>query len=340
MTEQAPAETGPRSRVAAVVVTYNRRDLLEGTLRGLLTATVRPDVLIVVDNASDDGTPEFLSDWAVGEGAETARGTVLDLVRLETNTGGAGGFVVGMERAVLDHRADYVWIMDDDTEPQADSLAEALSALATISAQGVPEPAYLASLVRWTDGRPHPMNRTKERLLLDAAGKARAESLGLTSIRTASFVSIFISADAIRRHGLPIADYFIWNDDFEFTARITRTGEAFAVPASEVLHHTKTFGDAQADPGDRFYYEVRNKLWAYFRSPALHWWERVLFLGASVRNWTRTIARSSRRVRLFKGLARGVKDALRGPRPNSEVLDGVYPLRGIPAPGASAAVGE
>ena len=112
------------------------------------------------------------------------------------------------------------------------------------------------------------------------------------------------------------------------------------MPASEVLHHTKTFGDAQADPGDRFYYEVRNKLWAYFRSPALHWWERVLFLGASVRNWTRTIARSSRRVRLFKGLARGVKDALRGPRPNSEVLDGVYPLRGIPAPGASAAVGE
>ncbi|WP_287904039.1 glycosyl transferase, partial [Arthrobacter sp.] len=247
---------------------------------------------------------------------------------------------VGMERAVLDHRADYVWIMDDDTEPQADSLAEALSALATISAQGVPEPAYLASLVRWTDGRPHPMNRTKERLRLDAAGKARAESLGLTSIRTASFVSIFISADAIRRHGLPIADYFIWNDDFEFTARITRAGEAFAVPSSEVLHHTKTFGDAQADPGDRFYYEVRNKLWAYFRSPALHWWERVLFLGASVRNWTRTIARSSRRGRLFKGLARGVKDALRGPRPNSEVLDGVYPLREIPAPGASAAVGE
>ncbi|MGO4453236.1 glycosyltransferase family 2 protein [Arthrobacter sp. RAF14] len=336
----AAEETNARPRVAAVVVTYNRRELLKDTLRGLLTATVRPDALIVVDNASDDGTPEFLKAWAASEGAAAADRTVLDLVRLESNTGGAGGFVVGMERAVLDHQADYVWIMDDDTEPLADSLAEALSALDTIAAQGVPAPAYLASLVRWTDGRPHPMNRTKERLRLDAAGRARADSLGLTSIRTASFVSIFVSADAIRRQGLPIADYFIWNDDFEFTARITRQAEAFAVPDSEVLHHTKTFGDAQADPGDRFYYEVRNKLWAYFRSPALHWWERVLFLGASVRNWTRTVARSGQRARLLRGLFRGVKDALRSPRSNSEVLDGVYRLREIPALTASAAVGE
>ncbi|MDP5228397.1 MULTISPECIES: glycosyltransferase [Arthrobacter] len=331
-----------RPRVAAVVVTYNRRALLEGTLRGLLGASVRPDALIVVDNASDDGTAEFLRDWAAGEGVRTSDGTVLDLVRLETNTGGAGGFVVGMERAVQDHGADYVWIMDDDTEPQESSLEEALAALARIRDRGLPAPSYLASLVRWSDGRPHPMNRTKERLALDSASRWTAESLGLTNIRTASFVSIFVSAEAIRRDGLPIADYFIWNDDFEFTARITRRHAAFAVPASEVLHHTKTFGDAQADPGDRFYYEVRNKLWVYFRSPALHWWERVLFLGASVRNWTRTVARSQQRSRLLKGLLRGVKDSLRAPRANAEVLAGVYPLREIPAGvrKASAPAGE
>lgn len=316
------------ANVVAVVVTYNRRELLETTLRGITSGTVVPSTVVIVDNASTDGTADFLA---------TYRGPVAtDVVRLNQNLGGAGGFVVGMERAVLDHAADYVWIMDDDTEPQGEALAEALAASQAYAAAAGDEPSYVASRVVWTDGRDHPMNRMRPRLGASEGDRATAVRAGGVQIRTASFVSILIEAGQIRRHGLPIADYFIWNDDLEYTARISRHRNAISVEKSVASHHTKSFGDAGADPGARFYYEVRNKLWVYTRSSALTPWEKVLYSGASVRNWSRTIAGSPNKRLLLKGLLRGFLHALKAPRSNQQVLNGIYPLRDVRLTGGPA----
>ena len=88
-------------------------------------------------------------------------------------------------------------------------------------------------------------------------------------IRSASFVSVLVDAAMVRERGLPLADYFLWNDDFEFTTRLIRGRRALYCPASVVVHKTKTFGSTDADPGERFYYEVRNKLWLFARSRGL-----------------------------------------------------------------------
>lgn len=305
----------------AVVVTYNRRQLLETTLQGITSGTVLPSVIVIVDNASTDGTADFLAGYS---------GPVAtDVVRLEKNLGGAGGFVVGMERAVLDHAADYVWIMDDDTEPQPQALEKAVEASSTYGEIAGEEPSFVASRVVWTDGRDHPMNRMRPRMRTSEQDREWAAAAGGIQIRTASFVSILIEAEAIRHHGLPIADYFIWNDDLEYTARISRGRKAIAVAESMASHHTKSFGDAGADPGARFYYEVRNKIWVYSRSAALTPWEKVLYSGASVRNWTRTIAASPNKGLLLKGLGRGLLHGIKAPRSNQQVLDGIYPLRDV-----------
>jgi GT2 family glycosyltransferase len=315
--------------VVAVVVTYNRRELLETTLRGITSGTVQPDAIVIVDNASTDATADFLASY---------RGPVpTDTVRLQQNLGGAGGFVVGMERAVLDHAADYVWIMDDDTEPQAEALAEALAASHAYAAASGDGPSFVASRVVWTDGRDHPMNRMRPRLGASEQDRATAARAGGVQIRTASFVSILIDAREIRRHGLPIADYFIWNDDLEYTARISRHRNAISVENSVASHHTKSFGDAGADPGARFYYEVRNKLWVYTRSAALTPWEKMLYSGASVRNWTRTIAGSPNKRLLLQGLLRGVLHGMKAPRSNEQVLNGIYPLREVRPAGGPVA---
>lgn len=310
--------------VVAVVVTYNRRELLETTLAGIAAGTQVPDAVVVVDNASTDGTADFLRTYA---GPVPA-----DVVTLNTNVGGAGGFVVGMERAVLDHGAEHVWIMDDDTEPQPGALREALDVSEGYAQQTGETPGFIASRVVWTDGRDHPMNRMRPRIGSSVQARAAATRVGATQIRSASFVSVLVHADEIRRHGLPIADYFIWNDDLEFTARVSRRGVALATDASVANHHTKVFGDAGADPGARFYYEVRNKLWVYTRSNALAPWEKVLFTGASLRNWTRTIASSSNRKVLVAGFLKGLRDSYRPPRSNEKVLDGIYALRDVTGP--------
>ncbi|BCW59373.1 glycosyltransferase [Arthrobacter sp. StoSoilB20] len=310
--------------VVAVVVTYNRRELLQTTLSGIAAGTRVPDAVVVVDNASTDGTAGFLRDY---QGP-----LVTDVVTLGTNVGGAGGFVVGMERALLDHGADHVWIMDDDTEPQPAALAEALEVSAAYEQETGDTPAFIASRVVWTDGRDHPMNRMRPRLGASEEARSAAARVGATQIRSASFVSVVIRAEEIRKHGLPIADYFIWNDDLEYTARVSRKGTALTTEASVANHHTKVFGDAGADPGPRFYYEVRNKLWVYTRSRALAPWEKVLFTGASVRNWTRTIAASPNRKVLLGGLIKGLRHSFKAPRSNAEVLKGIYALRNIQEP--------
>ncbi|MFJ4207256.1 glycosyltransferase [Paenarthrobacter sp. NPDC089675] len=307
--------------VVAVVVTYNRRELLETTLEGIAAGTQVPDAVVIVDNASTDATAEFLRNY-VGP-------LVTDVVTLNANVGGAGGFVVGMERALLDHAADYVWIMDDDTEPQPAALGEALDVSEAYTRETGEAPAFIASRVVWTDGRDHPMNRMRPRIGASAEARSTAARLGATQIRSASFVSVLVRAEEIRKHGLPIADYFIWNDDLEFTARISRHGTALSTNASVANHHTKVFGDAGADPGPRFYYEVRNKLWVYTRSNALAPWEKVLFTGASVRNWTKTIAASPNRKVLVSGLLKGLRDSFRPPRSNTRVLAGIYALREV-----------
>ncbi|MEU9021870.1 glycosyltransferase [Actinomadura sp. NPDC048394] len=304
--------SGPR--VVAVVVTYNRRDLLAEALTALGGQTRPPDAVIVVDNASADGTPAMVRDRFPGA----------DLVELAGNTGGAGGFAAGLARALEpgaaadpDAEPDLIWLMDDDTVPEPGALAALLDAR-----DRAPEtPALVASRVVWTDGRDHPMNTPRVKPGASKAELAAAARAGCTPIRSASFVSVLVDAALVRERGLPVADYFLWNDDFEFTTRLLRGRTGLYCPASVVVHKTRTFGGTDADPGDRFYYEVRNKLWLFTRSPGLAPAERVLYAGSSLRRWARTYARSQDRGTLRRGLRNGLRDGLRrAPRPTDEVI--------------------
>ncbi|MFB8229014.1 glycosyltransferase family 2 protein [Cellulosimicrobium sp. NPDC055967] len=294
-------------RIAAVVVAYDRRDLLVEALDALAAQTRPLDAVVVVDNASHDDSAAVAGEHVVGA----------DVVELSRNTGGAGGFAVGLAHAVEAHGADLVWLMDDDTIPTPTALAELLAAR-----DAYPGPvALLGSRVVWHDGRDHPMNTPRRRPGASAEQIAHAREAGAMPVRSSSFVSMLVDSRAVRHHGLPVADYFIWNDDFEYSARLLRRGTGLHVPASVVEHRTKKFGSTDADPGERFYYEVRNKLWMLLRSPSLSPEERVLYLGASLRRWARTFRGSRNRDLLRSAGLRGARDGLlRGPRRNAAVL--------------------
>jgi len=297
-------------RTVAVVVTHDRLDLLRASLSAVAASTSRPDVVVVVDNASSDGTAAAVAAEHPG----------VDLVALRRNTGGAGGFSVGLERALDVHAADHVWLMDDDTVPRPDALDQLLDAWSTRPGAA---PALVASQVVWTDGRPHPMNTPRPMPFASAADRAAAQAVGCVPIRSASFVSVLLEAAAVRQAGLPVADYFLWNDDFEFTTRLLRGRAGLLCPRSVVEHRTRLFGDSAADPGPRFYFEVRNKIWLFTRSPGLRPAERVLYGGSTAARWVRTVHASSDRPVLLAAAGRGVRDGLRaGPRPTAEVLAG------------------
>ncbi len=298
------------ARIVAVVVTWNRRDLLRESLDAIAAQTLAPVQTVVVDNASTDGTQELLASDYAG----------LEVLRLETNTGGAGGFAAGIERA-LTFEPDLVWLLDDDTVPTptaAEALADAWTGYEQVTGR---HPSVLASRVVWTDGRDHPMNTPRVKPGASAAELAAAAEVGCVPIRSASFVSIMCDADVIGERGLPVADYFLWNDDFEYSTRLIRDHSGLYCPGSLVEHKTKVFGATDADPGERFFYEVRNKAWLFGRSTGLSPAEKVLYGGSTARRWARTFARSQDRRTLARALGRGLRAGLTTePRTNAEVL--------------------
>lgn len=307
-------KAGPRVRggpsVAAIVVTHDRRDLLDEALTALGAQTRAPDRIIVVDNASADGTAAMVAD----------RFPDADLLVLARNIGGAGGFSAGIARA-LDGDAALLWLLDDDTVPGPGALEALLAAREKAATGEDGPPALVASRVVWTDGRDHPMNTPRPKPRATAAESRIARAAGCVPIRSASFVSVLVDAAVVRERGLPVADYFLWNDDFEFTTRLLRGRRGLLCPDSLVVHKTRAFGGTDADPGDRFFFEVRNKIWLFTGSPGLAPPERALYAGSTLRRWARTFAVSSDRTVLRRAMVRGVRDGLfTRPRPTATVL--------------------
>src|ERR1017187_4151842 len=105
-------DASPAGRVCAVVVTFNRKSLLRNCLSSLLMQSRKVEEIVVVNNASGDGTGEMLAQEF----------PVLRTLNLDRNVGGAGGFREGM-RWAYEAGFDWMWVMDDDIEVEPGALA-------------------------------------------------------------------------------------------------------------------------------------------------------------------------------------------------------------------------
>ena len=105
-----------KSNVTVVIVTYNGGGGLRITLEKYEEQTIKPDTLIIVNNASKDGTYEFVEEWKMQKGAFKRF-----VIHSETNVGGAGGFSIGIKEAMnLDN--EFIFLSDDDAVPNVDML--------------------------------------------------------------------------------------------------------------------------------------------------------------------------------------------------------------------------
>jgi len=199
---------------AAVVVTFNRKQLLTECVDALLHQSQRLDAIFIVDNASSDGTKAYLTERGYLENP------LVRYIELPQNAGGAGGFHVGMDAA---HKAgfDWVWVMDDDTEPYLNSL-ETMDRL-----------KHYSKVVAIAN------------LKVDRLGSETADGLRLMSkldatpypkVRFSSFVGLLIRCSTIDKIGLPISDFFIHRDDTEYCMRLRSIGDIALACESVVAH--------------------------------------------------------------------------------------------------------
>ncbi len=245
-----------RDKVTAVILTYNRQDLLKRCLDAVYSQSRACDYVIVIDNASDDGTKEMLLDSDY---------PALQLYTLSRNIGAAGGFNAGF-RLAYQNGADFVWMMDDDVLPEPEALEHLLEADAVLAEKGIKRSFLVSSAFTesgYVTNTPE-LSRIKNQIgyrdwsvLLDQR---------LVAVDRACFISILVPRIILECYGLPIASMFIWGEDAEFTLRISQQAPGFLVGDSRVLHLRQEGGPiritSERNPMRLRYYRnlIRNKL--------------------------------------------------------------------------------
>jgi rhamnopyranosyl-N-acetylglucosaminyl-diphospho-decaprenol beta-1,3/1,4-galactofuranosyltransferase len=211
--------------VYAVVVTYNRRELLLDCLAALDRQTHPLAGILVVDNASTDGTPEALE----------RSGFQLDYLRLRRNGGGAEGFHYGVRHA-REAGCDWIWLMDDDCAPDADALERLLASPKAADADTV----LLAPIVLTPERDVLPLNRgwlRKRWFRGPLVGLSRQHwNAEATELGYVSLVGPLVRTGATRRTDPPRREFFIWFDDLEWTARLAELGRMWLIPTSKIVH--------------------------------------------------------------------------------------------------------
>lgn len=246
-------------KVTAVIVTYNRKELLKESIEALLKQDYKNCDVLIIDNASTDGTFEYIKDILVNDR--------VIYINTGANLGGAGGFNYGIREA-YNRGCDYVWVMDDDCIAHADTLKKLIEADEELNG----EYGFLTSKVLWKDGKICEMNVPRRTLTKCVKSFDNA----IQPVVMASFVSLFIKTDVIKDVGLPIKEFFIWTDDWEYTRRISRKYNCYLINNSVVTHKSKSNIGANIandceDRLDRYKYLYRNDVYLYRREGIRGW---------------------------------------------------------------------
>lgn len=238
------------NNILAVVVTYNRRTLLEECINALLQQSMKRFDILIVDNASTDDTSNLCCRYV----------QEYDNIIYENtgkNIGGAGGFHFGMRYGV-EKGYNFFWVMDDDTIAECVALEELWKAHERLNG----EYGFLSSAALWSDRTLCKMNTPGMNDSFDYEEYCKIKD-GLIRIERATFVSLFVKRETVEKIGLPIKDFFIWCDDIEFTNRISKQYKSYFVVRSQVLHKMKKNVGSDISTDDvervpRYYYEYRN----------------------------------------------------------------------------------
>ena len=277
-------EESRKEIIAAVVVTYNRKECLKKNIKCLLGQSTRPDRIYIIDNASTDGTENTVGEFHDRE---------IRYVRLPENMGGSGGFSAGVQKA-YEEGADAIWGMDDDAYPRESALQELLKVHEKFGDQ----------VCLWSN-----CNRDS-----DFQGEHKIVSDWM-------FVGFFVTRKVIDQVGFPRNDMFIYYDDSEYAGRIQASGFPIRKVRDSVIDHqdapSKCYGTIRlgkkairvmAMPNQpwRLYYLIRNRIYLN-RKP----WKRKIktLFGPVLRGFFKVLIFQPRNLGVF---CRAVGHGMRG----------------------------
>jgi GT2 family glycosyltransferase len=281
-------------KVAGLIVTFNRKELLKETIDGIMNQTLSVEKLFIINNASTDGTEKVLEEY------KKIYSNKIEVVNLDNNLGGAGGFNFGIHYIYDTFEYDWIWLMDDDALPAKNALETLFQYYDSLSEKKQKKIGVLQNK-RVLDRKWFNENNGKYFPI-----KAKKRWAG-------TFVGYLIKTEIVGRIGFPEKEFFIYSDDVEYTFRVRKMGyKTLTILGSYIYHPTWT---TQLDyifkkreikiPGWKIYYVFRNPFLLYRNNEVIKFFLKLYFKFDALM-WKKIDPK------LYPFAIKGLKDGLNG----------------------------
>ena len=230
--------------ISVIVLNYNGRGFLDGCLTSLASQTYSDFEVIVVDNGSRDGSPDYIEEnypW-------------VRLAKNDENLGFAGGTNVGIRAA----KGEFVITLNNDSRADSRFIEELIKPMAD------PEVGVCAAKMLFPDGRINSAG-----ICISRSGAAWDRGMFEPDRGQYEFVEEVFGACAgaalYRREmmdeiGLFDEDFFLYLEDVDLAFRARLAGwKCIYVPGARVIHHHG--GTAGVGSDLAVYYGNRNIVW-------------------------------------------------------------------------------
>ena len=225
--------------IAAIVVTYNRKDLLEKNLRSCLNQDMPFTKIFVIDNGSTDSTKEMVLDL-FGEHLKNGQ---IEYFNAGKNLGGAGGFKIGLQYASSNGSFDFFYLMDDDGRPSNSST------LSTLIKYTAPEfynnKLIFSNSLVMVDERHLSFRLFNEDMSLISDIHEMNKAIYFNTANP--FNGTLVSRYLVEKIGYPLQEYFIGGDEVEYQERAKRAGATILTVRDSLYTHPSPYPVGKSD---------------------------------------------------------------------------------------------
>ncbi|PIP28149.1 MAG: hypothetical protein COX29_02805 [Candidatus Moranbacteria bacterium CG23_combo_of_CG06-09_8_20_14_all_35_22] len=276
-------------KVFVIILNYNGRACLKKALASVFRMDYPNFEVILVDNNSTDGSFEMIK-------REFSK---IILIKNSENLGFSSGNNIGIEYA-LERGADYIWLLNYDTEIEKNSLDFLVEEIEKNERIGIISPVILVgdSKKIWFSGGEIDWFKMKS--------QHQEKELQKNNFNTdyISGCAMLIRAEVFRRAGLFDEDYFLYWEDADFSLRVKKAGYKLAVCTSSRIRH---YEKSQEKKASKSYWLVLSGL-IFFKKNSPLFLKPWIFLYVRLRKIKNWKERKCEKTALNEAVGRAYQD--------------------------------
>jgi len=239
-----------KRKVSIIILNYNGKEFLNDCLNSVIEQSFSDFEIIFIDNASTDGSYEFIS--------ENFKETRIKSFRTEKNLGFAGGNNYGLKQC----GGDYIVLLNNDTIVEKDWLKYLVEIIQQDTKTGIAQ-----SLV-YTEGIPlkyYEKNGTVNLFGHNIMEVFDINDEGIGDIIQATGCSLIVCRELIEKTGGLFPDeYFLYAEDTYLSLKAKFAGYNLLHTSKSIVHHKGSGTTGKQIPSKIYFYQERNRLLNFF----------------------------------------------------------------------------